>query len=88
MSIAAPCSLIKSLPKTADAQANANSVAVPGPPGALWVPAYGVRRPGTPVRIPGEPACGYGANYFVGFCAGMPAFASYISGSQDLDIHF
>lgn len=64
-------------------------VPLPGPAGSHWVPAYGVRRPGIPVKIPGDNVmCTYMPNYFVGFCGGAPAFASYIVGTQNLDIHF
>ncbi len=64
------------------------NVPLPPPAGSHWVPAYGVKRPFLPVRIPGDPACGYGISYFVGLCGVAPAFATYFPATQDLDIHF
>jgi len=64
------------------------NVPLPGPAGSAWVPAYGVRRPGIPVKLPGDPACGYGASFFIGFCSGAPAFATYDPATTNLDIHF
>lgn len=63
------------------------AVPLPGPVGSHWVPGYGVKRPGIPVKIPGDPACGFGASFFVGFCAGAPAFATYDPATTNLDIH-
>jgi len=53
-----------------------------------WVPAYGVKRPFTPPVLVGDPACGYIASRFVGFCGGAPAFATYDPATSDVLIHF
>ena len=63
-------------------------VILPGPAGSHWAVAYGVRRPGIPVKLPGDPVCGFGLSYFVGMCSGALAFATYDPATQNLDIHF
>ncbi|MDF1696740.1 MAG: hypothetical protein P1U56_12940 [Saprospiraceae bacterium] len=51
-----------------------------------WVVAYGVKRPFIPVKMPGDPACGFIASHIVGFCMGAPAFATYAA--ENLTIHY
>lgn len=57
------------------------NVPLPGPPASHWVPAYGVRRPGIPVKLPGTVVCGFGTSYFVGKCLGVNVFANYSGGN-------
>lgn len=64
------------------------AVPLPLPAGSAWVPAYGVKRPFTPARLAGTPACGYTISRFVGLCGIAPAFATYDPATTDLLIHF
>jgi len=50
-----------------------------------FVVAYGVKRLGVPVKLPGEPTCTFISTHFVGKCLGKDVFATY--SAEDLTIH-
>lgn len=56
------------------------NVPLPGAVGSHWVPAYGVGRLGTPIKVPGATLCGFANTEFVGKCLGVNTFATFNSG--------